>query len=60
MYIIIIICMAKCLYSYGDDLPKSLFKITAQVCRKSGGSTPIHHLYRYVPPNGVVILKLMI
>ena len=26
--------MAKCLYSYRDDFPKSLFKITAQVCKK--------------------------
>ena len=25
-----------------------------------GGSTPIHYLYGYVPPNGVVILKLLI
>ena len=27
--------MAKRLYSYRGDLPKSLFKITAQVCKKS-------------------------
>ena len=25
-----------------------------------GGGTPIHNLYRYVPPKGVVILKLLI
>ena len=25
-----------------------------------GGSTPTHYLYGYVPPNGVVILKLLI
>ena len=25
-----------------------------------GGDTPIHYLYGYVPPNGVVILKLVI
>ena len=25
-----------------------------------GGGTPIHYLYGYVPPNGVVILKLLI
>ena len=25
-----------------------------------GGVTPIHYLYGYVPPNGVVILKLLI
>ena len=28
------ICMAKCLYPYGDDLPKSLFNITAQEGKK--------------------------
>ena len=28
------ICVAKRLYSYRDDLPKILFKITAQVCKK--------------------------
>ena len=25
-----------------------------------GGGTPIHYLYGYVPPNGVMILKLLI
>ena len=25
-----------------------------------GGGTPIHYLYGYVPPNGVVILKLLV
>ena len=25
-----------------------------------GGGTPIHYLYGYVPPNGVVILTLLI
>ena len=25
-----------------------------------GGGTPIHYLYEYVPPNGVVIFKLLI
>ena len=28
--------------------------------RGGGGGTPIHYLYRYVPPNGVVILKLLV
>ena len=28
--------------------------------RGRGGGTPIHYLYGYVPPNGVVILKLLI
>ena len=27
---------------------------------RGGGATPIHYLQRYVPPNGVVILKLLI
>ena len=25
-----------------------------------GGGTPIHYLYGYVPPKGVVILKLLV
>ena len=29
------ICMAKWFYSYRDDLPKGLFKITAEECKKS-------------------------
>ena len=29
------ICIAKCLYSYRDDLPKNLFKITAEEFKKS-------------------------
>ena len=30
-------------------------------CKIPGrGGTPIHYLYGYVPPNGVVILKLLI
>ena len=28
--------------------------------REPGGSTPIHYIYGYVPPKGVVILKLLI
>ena len=28
--------------------------------RRVPGATPIHYLYEYVPPNGVVILKLLI
>ena len=31
-------CIDMCLYSYRDDLPKNLFKITAQVCKKSTSS----------------------
>ena len=33
--------MAKWLYSYRDDLPKNLFKITAQVCKMSLLKLPI-------------------
>ena len=34
------ICIAKCLYSFRDDLPKNLLKITAQVCKKSTSGWP--------------------
>ena len=34
------ICIAKCLYSYRDDLPKNLLKITAQVWKKSTSGWP--------------------
>ena len=27
---------------------------------EGGGGTPIRYLYGYVPPNGVVILKLLL
>ena len=30
------------------------------VCGGGGGATPIHYLYGYVPPNVVMILKLLI
>ena len=39
------------------------FKIqTKTFCRDpgGGGGTPIHYLYGYVPPNGIVILKLLV
>ena len=36
-------------------------KLSCQfTCFNPGGGTPIHYLYEYVPPNGVVILKLLI
>ena len=43
------ICMAKCPYSR-DDLPKILFKITAQVCKKSTSNwrTSLTHRLRLV------------
>ena len=31
-----------------------------QVGMPGGGGTPINYLYGYVPPKGVVILKLLI
>ena len=34
--------------------------IADQIGRPGGGGTPIRDLYGYVPPNGVVILKLLI
>ena len=37
--------------------------LTIQTClvtNPGGGGTPIHYLYGYVPPKGVVILKLLI
>ena len=34
--------------------------IYIQAGTPGGGGTPIHYLYGYVPPNGVVILKFLI
>ena len=34
--------------------------LVTQATPRGGESTPIHYLYGYVPPNGVVILKLLI
>ena len=31
-----------------------------EIYTRGGGGTPTHYLYGYVPPNGVVILKLLI
>ena len=40
---------------------RSLYSPPTNVARVQlpGGGTPIHYLYGYVPPNGVVILKLL-
>ena len=35
-------------------------QIATVTLREPGGGTPIHYLYGYVPPNRVVILKLLI
>ena len=51
------------LYDVTATLPKAVQKQTYDfkcgIC-SGGGGTPIHYLYGYVPPNGVVILKLLI
>ena len=36
------------------------FCVSAILRSPRGGGTPIHYLYGYVPPKGVVILKLLI
>ena len=48
------------LYSHKARFFTIRVRIIAELYYKPGGSTPIHCLYRYVPPNGVVILKLLI
>ena len=44
-----------------EKLTESLY-LTVKIARRSNarGGTPIHYLYGYVPPNRVVILKLLI
>ena len=39
--------------------PKDKLWETFQLTPGGGGGTPIHYLYGYVPPKGVVILKLL-
>ena len=43
-----------------DTLPELVKELTLVVTSPGGGGTPIHYLYGYVPPKGVVILKLLI
>ena len=38
----------------------AIFPTVRIPCRSGGGGTPIHYLYGYVPPKGVVTLKLLI
>ena len=46
---------------YISFFPRFKFGLTGRGARGGGGGgTPIHYLYGYVPPNGVVILKLLI
>ena len=47
--------MAKCLYSYRDDLPKSLFKVTAQ--EPEEGGTLLQEANQDVPPDGVAFSR---
>ena len=49
----------------GKPVPLALLHEVLCLCWKGGavpggGGTPIHYLYGYVPPKGVVILKLLI
>ena len=48
--------------SNANELNKYFVNILQQICKdnKARGGTPIHYLYGYVSPNGVVILKLLI
>ena len=50
------ICIASCLYSYRDNLPKHLFKITAQDRKKStSGLRASHKTLLFKPPNSFSI-----
>ena len=52
-------CCLVALVALCPFLPRCLFALVALVPCLPGGLTPIHYLYGYVPPNGVVILKLL-
>ena len=41
-------------------LPVNIFTWKKETPPPGGGGTPIHNLYGYVPPKGVVILKLLV
>ena len=43
-----------------DNLETQRQKLKAEMVSGGEGGTPIHYQYGYVPPNGVVILKLLI
>ena len=45
------------LYSHKARFFTIRVRVKAELYYKPGGITPIHYLYGYVPPNGVVILK---
>ena len=46
-------------FSKGKRKKEVLYYAPGYYC-PGGGGTPIYYLYGYVPPNGVVILKLLI
>ena len=48
--------------SIKNSLPfiKCVLRLFCVVHGPGGGGTPIHCLYRYVPPNGVLFLKLLV
>ena len=48
---------SKELWFIGTSFRRSKFM---PILAGGGGGTPMHYLYGYVPPNGVVILKLLI
>ena len=63
------VCKKKCLSALrasvssdnkGEASPPGPFPGSATAYSRSRGGTPIHYLYRYVRPKGVVILKLLI
>ena len=41
-------------------MPVHIILHLSECCKPGGGGTPIHYLYGYVPPNRVLILKLLI
>ena len=53
--------MVKWYLTQNQQLQRSLSEKEGMwVKSPGGGGTPIHYLYGYVPPIGVVILKLLI
>ena len=57
-----IMCIVRNNVDWGPRVRGIIFfyKISIKYSPGGGGGTPIHYLYRYVPSNGVVILKLLI
>ena len=51
---------SSCCNRHFGDIRLKIYKLPIFNPGWGGGGTPIHFLYRYVPPNRVVILKLLI